>query len=366
MTVKAREVLNNMKAYPLNKSIEEVQAELGFEKAYKLAENENIFGCSPKIKANLSTHLNELFTYPDGHARQLTSKLAQFHQLHFHSIFIGNGSDEIIRLLCRAFICNDDEAVMADVTFPRYKTNVLIEGGKPIIVPLQNGVHDLSSMLRAITSKTKLVFICNPNNPTGTIINKQQLLEFIDQVPNDCLVVLDEAYYEYADNEQLLQSVPLLHKYPNLVILRTFSKAYGLAALRIGYGMMSPIYVDELTKVKDVFNVNQLGQIAASLALEDQQFINDCVTKNKTGKEYLEKELTVLNYDFYPSQANFIMIHTKRRGDYAANSLLKHGFIVRAGTLLGLPYTIRVTISSMEDNIHFINTFKNLAAEGEV
>ena len=363
--VKTREILSTIKAYPLNKSLAEVQKQYGFEKAYKLAENENIFGCSPLIKEKLIEQLDSLYAYPDGNASELTTKLANFLNVHPNELFIGNGSDEIIRLLIRAYLNVGEEAIMADITFPRYKTNVLIEGGTPVIVPLIDGVHDLQGMLSAITEKTKILFVCNPNNPTGTIVEKEQLLTFLAQVPEDILIVLDEAYYEYATSDSYLQSLPQLKKYSNLVILRTFSKIYGIAALRVGYGIMNPTISTELTKVKEVFNVNKLAQSAAILALEDQEYMKKCVQKNFEGKQFLEKELTILGYTFFPSEANFVMIHTKQRGDKAAEALLKHGIIVRAGTLLGYPYTIRVTISSNEDNTFFMNIFKQLSEKGE-
>lgn len=362
--VQSREILQNVTAYPLSKSIEDLQLELGLSSIRNLAEIENVFGCSPKVKAHLLNQLDHLFTYPDGSSRLLIAKLARFLQVKPKQLFIGNGSDEIIRLLIRAFLNQDDEAIMAEITFPRYKTNVTIEGGKPVLVPLKDGVHDLEGMLAQLTRKTKMIFVCNPNNPTGTIVEKNTLREFIDKVPENVLIVLDEAYYEYAASEEYLQSIPLLKDYSNLVILRTFSKVYGLAGLRIGYGIMDPFVSAELNKVKEVFNVNQLAQTAAIVALEDQTFKEECVKSNEEGRLYLEKELSTLGYTFFSTQANFMMVHMNEPGDFVSNELLKAGLLVRSGKALGFPNSIRVTIGSMEDNHYFIQTLKKLHGNG--
>jgi histidinol-phosphate aminotransferase len=358
--VKSREVLQHIAAYPLGKSLYDIQVELGIPLIRNMSEIENVFGCSPLVKEQLMNNLDQLFTYPDGSAKLLTKKLAKFLGVDQTQLFIGNGSDEIIRLLLRAFINPEEEAIMADITFPRYKTNVSIEGGRPVLVPLKNGVHDLDAMLANITEQTKMIFVCNPNNPTGTIVEKIQLISFIEKVPEHILIVLDEAYYEYATSEDYLQSIPLLDKHSNLVILRTFSKVYGLAGLRIGYGIMNPYVSSELTKVKEVFNVNQLAQAAAIVALEDQAFRLECIQRNEEGRTYLEKELTKLGYTFFETQANFMMIHIGRDGNEVAGSLLKEGIMVKAGGALGYPESIRVTISAMEDNQNFIDALKKL------
>ncbi|KPB06502.1 histidinol-phosphate transaminase [Bacillus sp. CHD6a] len=358
--VRSREILQHIAAYPLGKSLQDLQKELGITSIRNMSEIENVFGCSPLVKKQLMQRLDHLFTYPDGSARALSTKLGEFLGVAQNQLFIGNGSDEIIRLLIRAFLNIDEEAIMADMTFPRYKTNVSIEGGKPVIVPLKNGVHDLSAMLATITEETKMIFVCNPNNPTGTIVNKDELVSFIEKVPEHILIVLDEAYYEYATNEEYLQSIPLLKKHDNLVILRTFSKVYGLAGLRIGYGIMNPSISTELNKVKEVFNVNQLAQAAAMEAIMDQEFRRECILRNEEGRAYLEKELDELGYTYYPTQANFMMIHIGRDGNEMMQRLLTKGIMVKTGAALGYPKSIRVTICSMEDNRYFIETLKNL------
>ena len=358
--VKSREILQHIAAYPLGKSLQDIQTELGIEKIVNMSEIENVFGCSPLVKNQLMQKLDYLFTYPDGSARALSSKLSDFLGVAQNQLFIGNGSDEIIRLLIRAFLNGEEEAIMADITFPRYKTNVSIEGGKPVIVPLRNGVHDLTAMLATITEQTKMIFVCNPNNPTGTIVKKAELISFIDKVPEHILIVLDEAYYEYATSDEYLSSIPLLKRHSNLVILRTFSKVYGLAGLRIGYGIMDPSISAELNKVKEVFNVNQLAQAAAIEAIADQKFRRECILRNEEGRAYLETELTKLGFSYFPTQANFMMIHIGKDGNEITQQLLTKGILVKSGAALGYPNSIRVTICSMEDNSYFIETLKNM------
>lgn len=358
--VKSRDILQHIAAYPLGKSLQDIQSELGIANIRNMSEIENVFGCSPLVKKQLMQRLDYLFTYPDGSARALSTKLGDFLGVAQNQLFIGNGSDEIIRLLIRAFLNTEEEAIMADITFPRYKTNVSIEGGRPVIVPLINGVHDLTAMLANITEQTKMIFVCNPNNPTGTIVNKDELISFIERVPEHILIVLDEAYYEYATSEEYLQSIPLLEKHDNLVILRTFSKVYGLAGLRIGYGIMDPSISAELNKVKEVFNVNQLAQAAAMEAIMDQEFRKECILRNEEGRAYLESKLDELGYTYFPTQANFMMIHIGRDGNEITQKLLTKGIMVKSGAVLGYPNSIRVTICSMEDNRYFIEMLKNL------
>ncbi|QFT89201.1 Histidinol-phosphate aminotransferase 2 [Bacillus sp. THAF10] len=362
--VESRKILQNIAAYPLGKSIHDIQLELGIPLIRNMSEIENVFGCSPLVKEQIKENLERIYTYPDGSASLLTKNLAEYLQVKQEQVFIGNGSDEIIRLLLRAFINPGEEAIMAEITFPRYKTNVSIEGGIPVLIPLENGVHNLSAMSAAITSNTKMVFICNPNNPTGTIVGKEELIAFIERVPENVLVILDEAYYEYATSNEYLSSVPFLNKFANLVILRTFSKIYGLAGLRVGYGIMDSFIVHELTKVKEVFNVNQLGQSAAVMALEDQGFRLDCLKRNEEGKAFIEFELDRLGYTYFPTQANFIMIHVRKDGKKIADQLLELGVMVKPGTALGYPESIRVTISSMDDNRYFIEALKKVGERG--
>lgn len=277
--IQTKSAVEKIVSYPLGSSPEEIKEKYNLMAVRKMSDNENVYGCSPEVRNSISKAMNSLYFYPDGTVSLLKRKLAGFYNIGEDNFLVSNGSEEIIRLLTRAYISAGDEAVMAQNTFPRYETNVLIEGGSAITVSLENGTHNLRAMYEKMNEKTKMVFICNPNNPTGTIVGKTALLQFIDKVPSNILIILDEAYYEYVNSEDYPDSIPLLAQRPNLIILRTFSKIYGLAGLRVGYGIMHPEIVNDLHKVKDVFNVNHLAQAAASAALNDQDFIKDCAQK---------------------------------------------------------------------------------------
>ncbi|MBM7587830.1 histidinol-phosphate aminotransferase [Bacillus pakistanensis] len=353
---KTRKRVEAIAPYVLGKSLEEIKIENGLSQIRKLSENENIYGCSPEVKKWISFEGSDLNLYPDGMAVELTKKVSDFFKVDQDQLVFGNGSDEVIRLLTRAYISEGEEAIMADVTFPRYQTNVYLEGGTPVIVPLENGIHHLENMLEAITKKTKMIFVCNPNNPTGTIVGRDELLSFIKKVPEHILVVIDEAYVEYVSTDDFLHTVPLVEQFENLIVLRTFSKIYGLAGLRIGFGIMNKEITEQLRKVKDVFNVSRLAQGAARVALEDQAFIKKCSENNLKGRKFLEGSFQKMGLNYFPSQSNFIMVDCEQNGDVVARGLMKKGIIVRSGTLLGYPTTLRVTIGSDEDNHYFIES----------
>lgn len=360
--IPTRKQIESLGVYVPGKPIEEVKREFGLEKIIKLASNENPLGFSALAKEAMLREISQTNSYPEGTAPLLAEKLALHMNVSKDSVIVGNGSDELIRLLTRSYIRPGDEVIMADVTFPRYETNIQIEGGKTIHVPLIDGVHDLSGMLAAITDNTRMIFVCNPNNPTGTIVGKSPLAEFIEKVPAHILLIVDEAYYEYVTDEDYLQTLPLLPQHPNLIVLRTFSKIYGLAALRIGYGIMHPAIVKELMKVKEPFNTNRLAQSAAIASLDDAQFVEECKQKNAEGRKYLEEEVAKLGFSIYPSQGNFVMIQLDRTGDEVFASLLKKGIIVRSGGLLGYPQTIRVSVGTPEENQAFIQAFKEVVS----
>ncbi|WP_141430491.1 histidinol-phosphate transaminase [Bacillus sp. 03113] len=362
MTTKiiARKNLENISAYVAGKPIEEVQRELGLERIIKLASNENPYGYSPLAKEAMLSEMEQTHFYPEGMAPALAAKLAEKLQVEKDHIIIGNGSDEIIRLLTKSYIEPNDEVIMPDVTFPRYETNTLIEGGTPVLVPLIDGIHDLQSMYNAITEKTKMIVICNPNNPTGTIVEKAKLTDFINKVPKHILLIMDEAYYEYVNDNEYLETIPFLNTNSNLVILRTFSKIYGLASLRIGYGIMHPSIIEELVKVKDAFNTNRLAQAAALASLDDDAFVDYCATENEKCRKYIENELTKMELEFYPSHANFLMIKLNQHGKEIFEGLLKQGIIIRSGHLLGYDQTIRVSIGSQPENEEFIKALQKL------
>ncbi|WP_173916864.1 histidinol-phosphate transaminase [Halobacillus sp. Marseille-Q1614] len=356
--ISPRPQLNGISMYSPGKPIEELKREKGLTKILKMASNENPFGYSSLVDQAVQKEMTELTRYPETTSPALGVKLANRLDVKPDQLIFGNGSDEIIRLLTRSYINEGDEVVMASVTFPRYKTNVLIEGGEPVEVEMVDGTHDLTSMLREITHKTKLVFVCNPNNPTGTIVKEEQLERFIEQVPPHVLLVIDEAYYEYVDSDEYLETLPLLEKYPNMIILRTFSKIYGLAALRIGYGLMAPEIVQELLKVKDPFNVNRLAAAAASASLDDDEFLHNTILKNQEGRTQLIKGFKEMGLSYFPTQTNFIMVDVGRPADEVFEGLLDKGVIVRPGHLMGYHSMLRVTIGLKEENEVFLDGLK--------
>lgn len=358
--IPTRDEIKQLSVYVPGKPVEEVQRELGLEKVIKLASNENPFGCSPLAKQAMVREIEKSAFYPEGLAPALVDKLAARLHVDKQKIIIGNGSDEIIRLLTRSYIRLGDEAIMADVTFPRYETNVLIEGGVPIKVPLIHGVHHLDGMYAAITKNTRMIFICNPNNPTGTIVPGEQLIQFIEKVPRTILIVIDEAYYEYVTDNENLQTIPLLDTYPNLVVLRTFSKIYGLAAQRIGFGIAQRSIIEALIKVKEPFNTNRIAQAAALASLDDADFLSFCQTKNEEGRRFLENKLDKMGLTYFPSHGNFMMVHVNRSGDHLFQALLELGIIIRSGVPLGLPEMIRVSIGTEEENMAFIQALRSV------
>jgi len=354
--VKPRPQIDQIAMYSPGKPVEELKREKGLTKIVKMASNENPFGYSPLAAAAIRTEMKEIPLYPEITSPLLAEKLANKLAVSSDQVVFGNGSDEIIRLLTRTYINEGDEVVMAGVTFPRYKTNVIIEGGVPIEIEMEEGgVHDLEKMAEALNEKTKMVFVCNPNNPTGTIVHKERLKAFIEKVPPHVMLVMDEAYYEYTDSPHYLETIPLLDQYKNMVILRTFSKVYGLAALRIGYGLMAAEMVKDLHKVKEPFNINRLAQAAASASLDDDEFLYESIRLNKEGRELLTNQFEAMNLSYFPTQTNFIMVDTGYPAKEVYEYLLNLGVIIRPGHLMGYPTMIRVTIGEQKDNHYFLD-----------
>ncbi|EHB64420.1 MULTISPECIES: histidinol-phosphate transaminase [Paenibacillus] len=360
--MKPKAQIVDLPVYQPGKPIEEVKKELGLDRVIKLASNENPYGCSPLAREAITAELETLSLYPDGSAAELTAALAEHLNVASPQIIFGCGSDEIIALIIRAFLVPGDETIMADQTFSVYKTNAEIEGAVSIEVPLVDGKHDLQGMLDAITDKTKIIWVCNPNNPTGTIVSETELVQFLDSVPEHIMVVLDEAYFEYVTDASYPNSIPLMGRYPNLVILRTFSKIYGLAALRIGYGVAQEEVISLINRVREPFNTGRLAQAAAKAALKDQAFVAECRKRNEEGIKYIQGELDRLGLSYFPAHGNFIMIDVRRSGKDVFQSLLRKGIIVRPG-FERYPNWIRVTVGSKEQNDAFIGALEQVIAE---
>jgi histidinol-phosphate aminotransferase len=358
--IKPKAEIINLKAYQPGKPIEEVKRELGLTEIIKLASNENPFGCSDQAKQAIVAEVNNSSLYPDGASQELTAVVADHFGVASNQIIFGAGSDEIILMIARAYLIRGDETVMATHTFPQYKHNSEIEGAHSIEVPLVDGAHNLIGMLAAITPKTKIVWICNPNNPTGTMVTHLQVKAFLEQVSADVLVVLDEAYCEYTTSPEYPDGLQLLQSYPNLILLRTFSKIYGLASLRIGYGIGHSEVIRMINQVREPFNTSRFAQVAAKAAIQDQQFVTACREQNSMGLKYLNDQFTKLGLKAFPAHGNFIMVDTGKPADQVFQGLLERGFIVRGGHQLDFPTSIRVTVGSTEQNAKFIHALEQV------
>jgi histidinol-phosphate aminotransferase len=297
-----------------------------------------------------------LHRYPDGGATRLRAALANRYKLSADQVILGNGSDEILGLLARTFLSPGDEAVMADLTFVIYKMEVTAAHGNPIIVPLKHWQHDLAAMADAVTDKTRLILICNPNNPTGTIVTADAVNAFMARIPDDVVVVFDEAYVEYVHDPQFPDSLDWIARHRNAVVLRTFSKIYGLAGLRIGYGLTTAEIGGLLNRIRPPFNANTMAQYAALAALEDDEHVARSRSLNRMEMAIVRDGLVALGFEPLPSDANFLLFDVKREGRQIFDALLRQGVIVRhiEGRLL------RVTVGLPEENRYFLDALKKV------
>lgn len=345
--------------YPPGKPIDEVEREYGISGSVKLASNECPIGPSPKALEAAGKALKNIHIYPDGSGYYLKNRLSQKHGVDPANLILGNGSNEIIELIARAFINKDDEAVMGDPAFIVYQLITKAIGAKAVPVPLVNYVHDLEVMLKKITDKTRVVFVANPNNPTGTIVDGDEVASFIKAVPENVLIVMDEAYHEYAQiSERYLESLKYVKERKNVILLRTFSKAYGLAGLRVGYGIGTKEIISMLERVRQPFNVNSIALAAAEAALDDEEHIKRGLQVNHEGMAYLKAMLDDMGVSYVNSYANFLLIDTAKDGSVICEKLLRKGVIVRSMGGYGLKSHIRVTVGLMEENERFIKSFR--------
>ncbi|MGE6629538.1 histidinol-phosphate transaminase [Bacillus sp. NPDC077027] len=362
-----KEQLKQLKPYQPGKPIEEVKREFQLDKIVKLASNENPFGCSPYAKEAIQTEIEQLAIYPDGYSAELRKELAAFLNVNEKQVIFGNGSDEIVQIISRAFLDMHSNTVVPSPSFPQYKHNAVIENTEVREVPLlESGAHDLQAMLEAIDEKTKVIWVCNPNNPTGNHLSEKEIVSFLDAVPAHVLVVLDEAYFEYVRAEDFPNSLELLKTYKNVIVLRTFSKAYGLAALRIGYGVASEELIAAIEPTREPFNTSRIAQAAARASLKDQGFIRECRQKNEIGLSQYHEFAERFGLLIYPSQTNFVLIDFNRDADELFHALLKKGYIVRSGKALGFPTALRITVGTKEQNEEILNTLADMLQEARV
>ncbi|WP_044336334.1 histidinol-phosphate transaminase [Rossellomorea aquimaris] len=357
--MKWKSQIQNLKAYQPGKTMDDVKELFNLEKVVKLASNENPFGCSKKVETFLRTNAFSHAIYPDGYAKELRMKVAEQLSVGPGQLLFGNGSDEVIEIISRALLDGDKSTVMAKPTFPQYKHNAIVEGAEVREVPLDPaGRHQLTQMLAEVDETTSVVWLCSPNNPTGEYIRSEELISFLDAVPAHVLVVLDEAYYEYVVAEDYYDSLELLKSYPQLLITRTFSKAYGLAGFRVGFGIANEDVIRKLEPIREPFNNNSLGQGAAAAAVEDQEFIRECRESNRKGLEQYYQFCREHGLNFFPSQANFVLIDFGVSGDDVFQYLMSKGYIVRSGEALGYPNSVRVTVGSHDQNEEVIEKMK--------
>jgi len=356
----ARKGILDLTVYVPGRSIEEVEEEYGKKRWVKLASNENLLGPSPKAVRAMQKEVRNVYLYPEGPCTVLRQALARKFSVSDKRVVLSNGADNLIMMIANAFVDEGDEVVIADPTFSVYTNVTRIMGGIPVKVPVRDFTHDLPGMLKKVSKKTKLVLVCNPNNPTGTIVSKQAFEAFLSKLPVRVIVVLDEAYADFVEDAFYPNGLDYIGAGRQVIVLRTFSKVYGLAGVRIGYALGREDLIDCLYRVRDAFPVNRLAQVAAAAALEDVDHAVRSIQLVYEGRRYLYKELEGMGLFYVPSEANFILIDFGRDAGEVSQGLLREGVIIRPGKIWGYPTSGRVTIGRMEDNRGFIKALKKV------
>lgn len=347
--------------YVPGKPIAEVQRELGIGKAIKLASNENALGPSPLALAAMRRYLREVNIYPESSAPDLRSRIARKYDVDPSNVILGNGSDEIMQMIAHVFLGIQDEAIIAENSFSMYRIVTKLFGAKPVFVPLRNYCLDLELTLKQVNDRTRIIFLASPNSPTGTVITRGELNVFLEAVRDrKLIVVFDEAYAEYVNREDAATGLEYLRKHPCVIVLRTFSKIYGLAGLRVGYALAQQWLIELLNRVRAPFNVNLLAQSAAIAALDDTEHVERSLQMNMGGMAYISSELKSLGFEVVDSQANFLTFAPTIDAAFIYEELLKKGIIVRRLASFGMPDHIRVTIGSRVQNRAFIAKLKRI------
>ena len=352
--------IKSLTPYEPGKPIEDLEREYGIKNAVKLASNESPLGPSPKVLTALEEVISGVHRYPDGNGFRLKEALSTKHSVDMSVLTLGNGSNDIIEVVARCFLSPKDNAIYSKYAFAVYPLIVQALGAEGIEVEAKDWGHDLQSMLEAINKDTKIVFIANPNNPTGTFIKKNEMIRFLEKVPSQVIVLLDQAYFDYSNYESEDVSFSLVEDFPNLVISRTFSKAYGLAGLRVGYSVSSSYIADYLNRVRQPFNVNSLALAAAESALKDDEHLERCLRINKDEKERLYKFFISNGYDYIESFANFVSFDCKDNSNEIFKGLLPKGVIARSMDIYEMPNHLRVTIGLPEENSIFMESLTSL------
>ena len=350
------ENIKNITPYTPGKPIEELERELGISGSIKLASNENPLGPSPKAVMAIKKAVAGLNRYPDGSGYYLSQALAKKYDVNISQLILGNGSNELIELVVRTFVQPGDEVISADPSFVVYRMIAQAAGGTNVIVPLKDNRHDLDVMADRITERTKIIFIANPNNPTGTMNTTAEMNRLMNQAPDHVIVAVDEAYYEYVTRADYPDSLDYLKAAKNILALRTFSKIYGLAGLRIGYGITTPEIAELMNKVRQPFNTNSLGQIGALAALADRKHVEKSIAINSEGKQFLYQSFDRLGISYLPTETNFILFEAPVDGPELYVTLLKTGVIIRP---MG-GKKLRITIGLPDENKRFVNELEKI------
>jgi len=345
--------IHSLRPYQAGKPIEELKRELGLESVIKLASNENPLGASAKVIETIKESLTEVYRYPDGNGFNLKSALSDHLGVSIDFLTLGNGSNEVLEMIARVFVSEaSDEVIYSQFAFPVYALVTQALGATVIVTPAKNFGHDLDAMLSKITDNTKLIFLANPNNPTGTLLSNDDLYNFLESVPETIPIVLDQAYIEYLNADDL--AIGWLERFTNLIITRTFSKAYGLAGLRVGYAISSPEIADYINRVREPFNVNHIAQSAAIAALSDDKYLQTSIKVNRAGVKQLEDGFAKLGLKFIASSANFVAVEVVNSND-TFEKLLREGVIVRP---VEMPNYLRVSVGTEDENTRLLEALE--------
>ena len=361
--IACRPHLLELAPYPPGRPIEEVQREYGLTHVIKLASNENPLGPSPKAVAAIRRCLRTAHLYPDGNVFYLRQALSRYHGVRPEHLMFGNGTDELIIWLALTYLAPRDTMIISQFSFVRYQMAAQLVGARYRTIPLVEWRHDLRAMARAVSPGTRAIFLANPENPVGTMVGRREFERFLAAVPKRVLIVLDQAYYEYVQSKDYFNGIEYVERHPNLVVLRTFSKAHGLAGLRVGYGVADPQIVNDVNRVRPPFNVNRLAQEAAIAALDDAEFLRRSIEVNEAGRRYLYGEFERLGLEYVPSQTNFVLVRVgsgSADGAAVAQAMMRRGVIVRPMSGFGLLDYIRITIGRPAENRLAVRTLEKV------
>ena len=356
-----RKEIRALKPYNPGQSISDIKLKYGLEEVFNLSTNESVIGPSEVVQAALRNELTNINQYPDGSSYLLRRALSEKYDIDSDMVIITNGGDELLYLLGSCFISPDDEIITGEYGFSTYEIVGNLYGAKIIRVPLRDGFLDLTGTVKQVTENTKMIFLCNPHNPDGTIFNQEDFNDFLKELPANIVIVLDEAYADFVENSEYPDSIRLIKENNHYIIsLRTFSKIGGIAGLRIGFGIAREEIISCLRKVQPPYSVNRLAQIAARAFLSDNNYQNSLLQNNKQGKKYLYQQLDRLNLSYYPTESNFIFVDLRKDSDLMCTELIKRGIIVRSGKVWGKNTRVRITIGTSAQNRQLIRALEKI------